>query len=178
LFDSVGRQFATRGDRITVKAKQTVSLSAFTPFNFNAASLGSRLGLLLGAFLRMRFVKITARFDIVGTSTSSGAEIAYAGFLDDYAGEGGGVTIPSTNQGVVSLRCSAAIATDAPTMLQWDPVDKTKWYYVQQGASGNDLRFTNQVTLIAGTAPASMASVIATLYYVIEAEGAISDTGV
>lgn len=180
LFDSVGRQFATRGDRITLKGKLITSFGAsgsIQSFGYFASSLGSRLSTILSNYSRFRLIKLVFRMDYqANPSITGGAGVVFAGILDDYGGEGGAVTLPTTSNGVLQLRCSAAISAEAPTMLQWDPVDKDKWYYVDQGASGTDPRFTCQATLVASAIPTSD-TVTFTTYLILEAEGAVSAAG-
>jgi hypothetical protein len=178
LFDSVGRQFATRGDRITIKDKQilTVGAGGITPFPLSAPNIGPRGSALLGQFTRWRFVKIVFRIDLLpATGVTTDIDVAYVGVLDDFSGEGGSVPIPTTADGVLALRCSTVAGAEAPAMLQYNPVDKDKWYYVQPGASGADGRFIVQCSVVASTGSTSRLAIAA--YYVIEAEGAVSGAG-
>jgi len=178
LFDSCGRQFATRGDRITLKGKllTIASGSGIFSFGYFASSLGSRISAILQNYTRFRLIKLVYRADVSGSADTIGTSPIYAGILDDYGGEGGAVTLPTTPGGVLALRCSAVVAPDNPTMFQWNPVDKDKWYYVEQGASGTDPRFTCQATLVVSGTGTNLTCYFTT-YLIIEAEGAVSAAG-
>jgi len=180
LFDSMGRRFATRGDRITFKDKSVGSLSASSSvqiLNLNVGGIGPRAIAVLNQYTRWRYVKIVFRIDVASASVAFGQEPpTCVGILDDYSGEGGSVVIPSTVDGVFALRCATMASQITPAMLQYDPVDKDKWYYTQQGATGTDLRLTNQATLIAAPIATGTTLSIA-FYFIIEAEGAVSISG-
>jgi hypothetical protein len=108
---------------------------ALTPGNFGARATG-----LAALFTNYRLRAIVLKFYVstTSTSTSTGA----LGLLDDSSGaEGDG---PTTIQGVVELRCSATQFTTetVPTIFNWSPIDKRKWFYTYPGASGSDPRLS------------------------------------
>jgi len=182
LFDSMGRQFATRGDRITLKAKLYLQFGAsgsVQTYNLNAANLGPRVAAVLAQYLRWRIVKMVSRIDLISSGASaviSGIAPSAVAFMDDFSGEGGSVPVPTTTDGILALRCSAVVSTTAPSMLQFDPVDKTRWYYTAVGASGDDSRFIIQSSLLVG--PIATSGILGfSTYFVIEAIGAVAASG-
>jgi len=129
------------GKFLTSATSITTTPSSF--FSLSPANLGVRAVALSAIFARYRFKYV--RFKFSGTITVATAPTLVPGILvlavldDSSTAEG---DAPTTATALTELRCSGtnfAIQT-VPTEFVWQPVDKTKWYYTYNGASGSDVR--------------------------------------
>jgi hypothetical protein len=158
-----GKTFVTTTALGTLIGAAVLSPSAF----------GNRVAVASGIFARWRIVKL-----IIKTPSDPAATPLYTaiGVSDDDGAEGGSVPAPTTAQEIVELRCSIANFSQVnPSEFVWTPVDKSRWYYTQQGGSSADNRFVIPGTLFVSSSTAGFV-VNCLVYYTIEFEGGFDNS--
>lgn len=108
-------------------------LTHLSPF-----SLGARSSALAGVFSRYRVKAAILKF--AASSGGTGTSLTSAlGILDEPTGEG---DAPGNLSATLELRCSASylFGQTQNSYVMYTPVDKTKWYYCNTGATGSDGR--------------------------------------
>jgi hypothetical protein len=162
------RSLARGADSFNLKGKVLFSQATSTsPAAFIAvtpAQLGVRAIALAAVFSRFRVNRVLIKF----METTTGVQTVL-GILDDSAGSEGDA--PTSLSGVLELRCSALAfgAQTVPTLMEWRPVDKSKWYYCNTGASGSDIRFS--IPAISFVASSGTGGISAELDYDITFKG-------
>lgn len=149
-----------------------VSLVAdqFTPSN-----LGDRPAQIAPAFLRFRFKSLKVKYQSNIPTTYFGTlAMSIADDSDSTA------TTPSTAAQLVSMRISKQFHAYSNAVLNWRPIDKDKWYYINNESTANDNRFTIPSTLfiisdqsinLAGSGVNGVVGIV-DVHYVIEFSGA------
>jgi len=175
MIESSEAQYASRGDRITVKDKFLMSFtgSSIIGTPITAQALGQRLSAFSLLFTRWRLLKMV--FRLIPAVSSTGTNSYTFGVLDDNSGEGGSVPDPTTSSEILHLRASTLVAIN-PAVMKWNPVDADKWYYTQAGTAG-DGRLIVPASLFTAAVGASYTGQIE-IHFTAELEGATAITGV
>jgi len=138
-----------------------------------SGNLGIRVSDIGGCYLRYRINRLLACWrPIVGTNTAGRISM---GFLDDafpFA-----ASDPTVGITVTDLRCSHSDSVYRDIEVEWKPVDKKKWYYVDlaAAAASADQRFSVPCILVVlgeGLPTTTTLYGGVTVYYDITFEGA------
>jgi len=162
---------ASRGDKISVRGK--VLLNNTLPTSLTAIPLlpavfGSRALALSLLFARWRIEKLLLK---IGNTYYASFYLPY-GIMDDFSGEGGSVPIPVNNNDILELRSSTVVMNNG-TIMKWNPVDPSKWYYTTQGGTGSDSRFVIPASLFLPAAPSGTIPTTIELHWTLSFEGAV-----
>jgi hypothetical protein len=170
MCESREKQLAVRSDQITMSGKSAVVLAGgpLNNFTLRPTTFGDRIVTVANIFARWRIVKLIVQLPPAGTG---GSAIAF-GITDDFIGEGGSSPAPSTFNEVLELRCSRTnLSTVNPSEIEWKPLDSSKWYYTQPGASGdNRLVFPGSLSTFG---PGTGVPIV--FYYTLEFAGAFDN---
>jgi len=133
--------YSLRGKFISIVTTQTTPAPLFV---LNPSGMGARAAGLLPFFSRFRVKYIRIKF--LSPASLSSNVISAVGVLDDLTSVSGDA--PTSVAGVAELRCSATAfsAETVPTLFEWRPLDRTRWFYTDTESSG-DARFTTPGTV-------------------------------
>jgi hypothetical protein len=114
-----------------------------------SSGLGGRINAIAATFTSFKVVKAVVKF--IHVSSASSSSVGVLGFLDDSGGGEGDA--PTTTSAVSELRCAGTnfSSETVPTEILYQPVDGSKWFYCQQGASGSDQRLTEPAVIFAAS---------------------------
>jgi hypothetical protein len=137
------QRLASASDAFNLKGKLLLAFSTSTTpavvLNLNPANLGARAASLATIFSRFRINRLIFKATFVNNTTAL-STTGVVGVLDDATTTEGDAPISASS--VLELRCSGSYlqSQTVPLELSWQPVDKSKWYYTQNGVSGSDAR--------------------------------------
>jgi hypothetical protein len=141
--------------------------------------LGLRVSDIGGCFVRYRINRLLACWrPICGTNTSGRIGIGFADDAFPYAGQ-----TPGNDVAITDFRCSHSDSVYRDIEVEWTPIDKNKWYYVDINVTGSsaDQRLAVPALLVyAGDGLPTTTTTYGgvTLYYDLTFEGASSASSV
>jgi len=112
-------------------------------YAFDPVNIGGRVSTAASIFTRFRIISATVEY-VPAVGSTSGGSLAFA-ILDDIGttAEESGITSYAT---AIQLRRSRSCTTWKKTVLNYNPVDRTKWYYCT--TDSGDSRFEIPFTLV------------------------------
>jgi len=176
IVDRIGfSPLSSTASQSTLSLSFPVSIQQTNGTTISVGILGQRVLNISSGFVRYRINRLLACWKpACGTTTSGRASI---GFVDDPFPSA--VNNPSTEIAAQEVRCSHADTVYRDIEVEWRPIDRNKWYYVDIAAAGlsADQRLTTPaLMLLTFDALPTTATVLGgpTLYYDITLEGATS----